>query len=285
MNKLTLQTYAWFDLYEHQLQDFLALLTTVLFGTFIKIYKEPEDPNKWRFSRFVSEGVVSLLVASTVYVANDYFLHLPILFVMVLCVWGGSMSSNLYENVENLIDSVFQIVKTLISNRLKVVIFCFGLSVWFAGCKAQPLVIKSNIETEKTYEITTDKVTNNNLEIKDSLKILIQNVRSAVPECDSITNAKIDELLAQINLRKTSGGNSFGIYYDKLRKELIAYTKLGATKTEVTSNHNYKTEILKEVSVKEIPVRYVPKWIQILAYIGAGAIAYGVFRIVKIFYV
>lgn len=285
MNKIILHANGWLQAHEHQIQDFSMFLMTVFFGTFIKIYKEPKEPNKWRISRFFAEFIVSLLVAGTVYEVNEYFLHFPILFVMVLCVWGGSMSGNLYENVENLVDSVFDSLKVFFSNKLQISILFVFLSIAIIGCKAKPIISTNTKETEKTSEIIKVKTTDNNLAVIDSLKILIQKVKTSKPECDSITNAKIDELMLQINSKKISGDNSFGIYYDKLRKELIAYAKIGATKTEVTSNHNYKTEILKEVSVKEIPVRYVPKWIQILAYIGAGAIAFGVFRIVKMFYV
>ncbi|WP_394760071.1 hypothetical protein [Flavobacterium sp.] len=284
MNKIILKVNNWFQSHEYQLQFFSMLLATAFFGAFIKIYKEPNEPNKWRISRFFAEFIVSLLVAVTVYELNEYFLHFPILLVMVLCVWGGSMSGNLYENVEELVDSIFDSLKTFFSNKLQISILFIGLSIAVVGCKAKPIISTNTKETEKTIEIIKEKTTDNNLAVIDSLKILIHNVKTSKPECDSITNAKIDELLLQINSKKTSGDNSFGVYYDKLRKELIAYTKLGATTTEVTSNHNYKTEVLKEVSVKEIPVRYVPKWIQILAYIGAGAIAFGVFRIVKMFY-
>ena len=285
MNKIVLQTYSWINSHEHQIQDFSALLMTVLFGTFIKIYKEPNDPNKWRISRFISEGVVSFLLASTLYLVNYYYIHLPVLLIMVLCVWSGSMSGNLYRNSEHLIDSVFDSLKVWFANRLQIIILFICLSVVVVGCKAKPIISTNNKETEKTSEIIKEKTTDNNLAVIDSLKILIQRVKTSKPECDSITNAKIDELLLQINSKKISGENSFGVYYDKLKKELIAYANLGATKTEITSNHNYKTETLKEISVKEIPVKYIPKWIQILAYIGAGAIVFGVFKLVKIFYV
>jgi hypothetical protein len=283
MNKILVQTYSWINSHEHQIQDFSGILMTVLFGTFIKVYKEPNDPNKWRISRFISESVVSLLLASTLYLVNYYYIHLPVLLIMVLCVWSGSMSGNLYRNTENLVDSIFDSLKVFFSNRLKISILFIGLSMAVVGCKAKPIISTNNKETEKTSEIVKEKTTNNNLAVIDSLKILIQKVKTSKPECDSITNAKIDELLLQINSKKISGDNSFGVYYDKLRKELIAYTKLGATKTEITSNHNYKTETIKEVSVKEIPVKYVPKWIQILACIGAGAIAFGIFKLVKRF--
>ena len=285
MNKIILQTYSWINNHEHQIQDFSALLMTVLFGTFIKIYKEPNDPNKWRISRFISEGVVSLLLASTLYLVNYYYIHLPVLLIMVLCVWSGSMSGNLYRNTETLLDSIFESLKVFFSNKLQISILFIGLSIAVIGCKAKPMESKSVKEVDKITDILKEKTTDNNLAIIDSLKILIQRVKTSKPECDSITNAKIEELMLQINSKKISGNNSFGVYYDKLRKELIAYAKLGATKTEITLTAEKVKEITKEADIKYIPVKYIPKWIQILSYIGAGTIAFGVFKLVKRFYV
>ena len=285
MNRILLQANNWVHSHGADIQDFLMFLLSIIFGTFIKIYKEPHDPKKWALSRFFSESMVSLLIAGTMYEVNDHFLHFPILLVMVFCVWGGSVSGSLYKNVEGLFDSIFESLKVFISNRLKIAVLFFSLSILAVGCKAKPIISTDTKEVKQANDILKEKTIDRNLAIIDSLRILIHTVKTSKPECDSITNAKIDELMAQINAKKQSGDNSFGVYYDKLKKELIAYANVGSTKTEITNEHNYKTEIIKEASVQKIPVRFIPKWVQILAYIGAGTIAFGVFKLVKRFYV
>lgn len=258
----------WIVQNKTEIQNSFLFLLTVLLGTFIKIYKEPNSPKKWRLSRIIAEIFVAFLVAGTIYQVNEVFLHFPKLFVMVLCVWGGSISGTFHDNVEDLVTSIFDSLKVFFSNKLQVIIFFLGFSFVIIGCKAKPIINTFDKQKITTIDILKEKTTDNNLAIIDSLKILISNVKTSNPECDSITNAKIDELLLQINSKKISGGNSFGVYYDKLKKELIAYAKIGATKTEITNENNFKTENLKEYSVKEIPVKYIPKWIQYLAIFG-----------------
>lgn len=281
MNKSLVNLTAWFEDHINQLLDVLLLLLTVLFGTFIKIYKEPSNPNKWRFSRFVSEFLISFLIAVTLYQVNEMWLHFPKLFVMTLCVWGGSLSSKIYKEVDDVLSAVFESLKKFISSKFKIILLWLCLAFLVLSCKSQkPITYTQSKETNIATEVRTESERIKSLAILDSLKIAIEKVSTTRPECDSLTNAKIDELLAKINTQKSSGNNSYGFYFDKLKRELVAYATIGATQSENKSQQVNTQKTIVEKETVKIPVKFIPKWLQYLAWIGGILIVYNIYKII-----
>jgi hypothetical protein len=131
MNKTIISITGWCEAHKNQFHDLSLLLLTVLFGTFIKIYKEPNSPNKWRFTRFISEFLISFLIAVTLYQINEIWLELPKLFIMTLCVWGGSLSTRIYHEVDAFLSSLFESLKNFIRHRLQSIVILLGASFHF----------------------------------------------------------------------------------------------------------------------------------------------------------
>ncbi|MBF03235.1 MAG: hypothetical protein CMP76_08060 [Flavobacterium sp.] len=158
-----------------------------------------------------------------------------------------------------------------------------ALSVVVSSCKAKP--VKEIHTIEKTIEKQKDStsITEISNAIIDSLKVKIAEIRTVKPECDSITNAKIQELLSQIEVSKTSGENEIGFYYDQIKNMLVAYAKTGQSTNKEINTNNVNKETEKDNSIKEIPVQFIPKWVKILAGFGVLFIIFLVWRFSKIF--
>ena len=130
-------------------------------------------------------------------------------------------------------------------NPIARAIFIFLLILMPFSCGKKPL------PTETTKEIINNSTSmisevDRNSAIIDSLKIYIGKLTTGRPECDSICQVTIDKLLMQLNNRKQSGDNSFGVYYDKYQKMLVAYAKLAET-------------VNKKVEIKESKDRFFLK--------------------------
>lgn len=170
---------------------------------------------------------------------------------------------------------------------LKVILFATILSLTITmlfGC-ASKKPIESSHTIERIIETKTDssKIIEVNKAIIDSLIIAIAKVKTAKPECDSIAQATLDNVLAQLNSRKKSGDNEAVIYYDKVKKQIVLWQKLGETKTEKTATNKQNTNSQIEKKVVSVPVKYIPLWVKILAWIGGLTIVFVIWRIARIF--
>lgn len=283
MYKILASLTSWYEEHKIDINDISGLLITIILGNFIKIYREPDNPNKWRFSRFISELIISSLIAITFYKANDLWLHLPYLFTLILCVWFGSLSSKIYDEMDNLISWAFDAAKAYFDKKLLTILFAISTGVLLIGCRSsQPIVTSQQEQIKKeVLTVTSTKELKKTEAIIDSLKILIGEIKTAKPECDSITQAKISELLSRLNNHKSSGNNSFGSYYDKLKNELVIYANIAATQNERISDLQSKL-ISESQKSKEIkPIKYIPKEVKILAFLGLLLLLYLLFKILK----
>lgn len=159
----------------------------------------------------------------------------------------------------------------------------FALSLLFKSCATKPIESTHTIERIIEHHTDSVKTTAINKAIIDSLIIQIAKVKTAKPECDSITQATIDQLLKQLNSRKKSGDNEVGIYYDDLKKAIITWNKIGETQSENTTTNKQDSVSNEEKEIVKIPVKYIPLWVKILAWIGFGFLVYAVWRIARIF--
>ncbi|MEO8239237.1 MAG: hypothetical protein ABI576_14120 [Flavobacterium sp.] len=159
----------------------------------------------------------------------------------------------------------------------------FVLGVLFKSCAPKPIQSTHTIERIIEHHTDSIKTTVVNKAIIDSLMIQIAKVKTAKPECDSITQATVDQLLSQLNNRKKSGDNEAGIYYDKLKKMLVIWQKMAQTQNETLATNKEKTDIKTDDKIVEVPVKYIPLWVKILAWIGFGFLLYAVWRIARIF--
>jgi hypothetical protein len=108
-------------------------------------------------------------------------------------------------------------------------IACLAIVVLLFGCASKP--IENTHTIERIIEHKSDSVSSTqvNKAILDSLIIQIAKVKTAKPECDSITQATLDQVLRQLNSRKKSGDNEAGIYFDELKNQLVIWQKINET--------------------------------------------------------
>ncbi|HEX8269758.1 MAG TPA: hypothetical protein VF581_07690 [Flavobacterium sp.] len=159
-----------------------------------------------------------------------------------------------------------------------------------AGCRSKknlPTVIvhdQTIIKTAKKDSIVKKSETVINNSVNDTIK---QKVPKAVPtgdlNCDSIAEQRVLDVLRGLNTKKTSGNNEYGFFFDEKKRELVAFANFGETKshnnesTKESSDHSaevQKKEVPVEVLV-EVPVEYIPWWVEILAWIGAASVLFG----------
>jgi hypothetical protein len=157
-----------------------------------------------------------------------------------------------------------------------------AIAMLLFGCASKP--IENTHTIERIIEHKTDSVrsTEVNKAILDSLIIQVGKVATAKPECDSITQATLDQVLKQLNTSKKSGYNEAKIYYDELLKKIIVILKQGETKTENTVTKKTDTDKATEIEIVKVPVKYIPWWVKYLAYLGAATLLYVAYRISRI---
>ncbi|MFC4817625.1 hypothetical protein [Flavobacterium sp. GCM10023249] len=283
MYNLIAKLMSWYEHHKIDINDITGLIVTIILGNFIKIYREPENPNKWRFSRFISELLLSSLIAFTFYKANDLWLHLPYLFTMILCVWFGSLSSKIFDEMDNLISWAFETVKAYFNKKFLTPFIAITTGMLLIGCKgSQPVATKQNqqINTEISNHNLRSEIIKNQA-IIDSLKISIGEIKTSKPECDSITQAAIKELLNRLNTKKISGNNSFGAYYDTLKNEIVMYANIAATQDEKIKELEWKLSRKEQTTKENKPVKYIPKEVKVLAFFGLLLLLYFLYKILK----
>lgn len=165
-----------------------------------------------------------------------------------------------------------------ISIALLAILFCF----LFNRCAPKPLQNTKEVTQISVIKKDSSKITTMNKAILDSLFIEVKKVKTAKPECDSIAQANLDQILKQLNSRKKSGDNEAGIYYDELKKMIVAWQKVGQTQSEQVKTNSRERNNINEKEKIEIPVKYIPAWIRYLSYLGIAFIVFLVWRFSKI---
>lgn len=119
-----------------------------------------------------------------------------------------------------------------------------ALAVWFAfllatlllsaltSCSPKKPLADAKTEITRWENRTTNTETNR--PINDSLAYWIGQIKTARPECDSITRAEIDRVLMQLSRYVKSGDNSYRMSYDMQKKILSLVTRIGETNNSET---------------------------------------------------
>ena len=116
--------------------------------------------------------------------------------------------------------------------------------------------------------------------VHDTLYIPLPAVHTGSATCDSLCQQQLTDALSRLATAKHSSGNSYGIYYDKYRQQLILYQQL---KEQLNSRqHSTVSTQQTVVQTQKIPVPYTPLYTKILAAIGVAAVGYLIFRISKL---
>jgi len=132
--------------------------------------------------------------------------------------------------------------------------------------------IKETDKTEITNDTTESKEVNK--EIEDKAEIKVQESNSGNKNLDSIVNKRVDAILSAINIKKSSGDNSYKLYYDLLARTVRMEATIGATQS--TAKEEVK-ETVTEKSFEQQTDEYFKKKITALpwwAYIILAMLAW-----------
>lgn len=160
-------------------------------------------------------------------------------------------------------------------------------SFFFVGCKSKKPTIteETNTKDSSRYELHSDYKKEVNKKVADSIAKLLPLIKTGDKNCDSICNEKCDELLEQANFYKKSGDNNYKLLFDK-HKRLLSFT---ANLEETISELKTKKQIKERYFVRTVritkkePVKYIPFWVKVLAWIGGISTLFLTYRFSKIF--
>lgn len=173
-------------------------------------------------------------------------------------------------------------MKKAIAYFFTMLMILFVASLFLISCKSKQQQPDLNKEVFiQKDSVSHIKIIDNNKAIIDSLRWYIGTIKTAKPECDSVTQAAIENILRNINSQKISGDNSYQLKYNQLLKRLDLVIKIGATKNEITNDFQLKETfrdrfIRKTITLKE----RLPQWQLYLMLIGSAAIVFVLFKLV-----
>lgn len=160
-------------------------------------------------------------------------------------------------------------------------------SVFLNSCKSKKPTVQeeTNVKDSSRYELVIDHKKEVNKKVADSIAKLLPLIKTGDKNCDSICNEKCNELFEQANFYKQSGDNNYKLLFDK-HKRLLSFTanleetfSELQTKQEIKERHFVKTV---RITTKE-PVKYIPFWVKVLAWIGGIASLFLAWRFGRIF--
>lgn len=136
------------------------------------------------------------------------------------------------------------------------------------GCLGTKKISEKNtstklVEKTETKSDSTSKETINKA-IKDEAVLNIPESKTDDPEYDKRVNDAVANILKNLNFQKSSGDNSYKLYYDEKLRQLRAEFEVGQTKNSETSSNNQTNtdrsfEEKIETSVKKI-IKMIPWW-------------------------
>lgn len=173
-------------------------------------------------------------------------------------------------------------MKKAIAYFFTMLMILFVASVFLISCKSKQQQPDVNIEVSKEKDSSSHtKNTEINKAIMDKWLLYIGQIKTAKPECDSITQAALENVLRSMNVNKQSGDNSYQFKYNQLLKRLELIIKIGATKNEITKDFKIKETFNDRFITKTITLKErLPNWQLYLMIIGSAAIVFVLFKLV-----
>ena len=130
------------------------------------------------------------------------------------------------------------------------------------------LILLTSCATKKRTTIETHRIDSThqivNMPISDRIFISIPEVRTVNKDCDSLAQDAVVKFASGLKGEKQSGVNSYKYYWNG--KDLVFDFKMGETQTK----YRYKENKVRVV----VPEKYIPKYIQYLAWLGVIFILY-----------
>ena len=121
------------------------------------------------------------------------------------------------------------------------------ICIVLTGCLGTKRIVEkkaTKVTTEKV-EVKKDStnVVEKNKAISDKLDVAVTNAKTTDADFNKKVDQKVDEILAKLNTTKTSGDNSYKLYYNLLKRQVEFEARIGETQNEnTTTNSEEKTE-------------------------------------------
>lgn len=137
---------------------------------------------------------------------------------------------------------------------------CSGLKNIFKKETDKQLTESTVKETDSTSTKTINKA------IKDDFSLKVPQSFSNDSIVDIKVNKRVNQILSGIDISKTSGDNSYRVWWDPKQKRIRVFVNIAETKNEVTDTNNNKEtqksyiEIVKEEWKKVV----LPWWIWLI---------------------
>ena len=109
--------YDFWNEHYNGIEDVVLMICTVLFGTYLKYKRLSNNGAKFTLNWFLAEGVMSFIVAVSVYAVFDQYFHFHKLFVYVVCAWCGSLSTMFQEKIQDFITIILDGIKKALQNK------------------------------------------------------------------------------------------------------------------------------------------------------------------------
>ncbi|MFK8284648.1 hypothetical protein ACF3OE_00600 [Capnocytophaga canis] len=169
--------------------------------------------------------------------------------------------------------------KFLFENRFLLFLL---LAVWIIGLSSCKSTKQTLQKTEKQIVTINDTIyIVKNQRVTDTIFMSVPEPKTNDKKCDSLCQNEVQRLLKQLNTKKKSGNNEYGFYYDAYKNALVAYALLDSTFTQYKSKHTDNQITKSETKTIFKTEKYVPFWVEILAWIGAISLIYIGFKIKK----
>jgi uncharacterized lipoprotein YajG len=142
-------------------------------------------------------------------------------------------------------------------NQMKKILMIIVLFSLLFSCRSrQPILqnaVKDTFVVHDTVVVNHSKTINQ--AIVDSVNFFISKIKTQKPECDSITQAAIDNLLQSINQQRQSGNNGYSLKYDELNRKLQLLISIGATHSQSNDSIKTKTVVKTQTQTVEVAVQ------------------------------
>lgn len=134
------------------------------------------------------------------------------------------------------------------------------LIITLFGCLGSKKVSEKTVEktTIEKSEVKKDStsITKINQPISDKIKIPVPVANTTDVALNKAVDQKVDEILSKLNSAKSSGDNSYKLYYDLLNRQIQFETTIGETTNQTTTTNALDKS---EKSTDEVIDNYVFK--------------------------
>jgi energy-converting hydrogenase Eha subunit A len=112
----------FYEHYKNEINEGVLFSAFVMFGVIVKTIRAIQKGSRLSLAWFFSEALVSFFIALIVYAVVDQFFMLKPFFTCAVCALLGSFSTLLNKKLEELIETIFDQIKSSLKEFFKALI-------------------------------------------------------------------------------------------------------------------------------------------------------------------